>query len=370
MSYNNLSDQQAADLEAQLRAAASEKGVAYDPSDLAGIDRHAGDEGSNLDQALRSTLERYDVRATDIGGQGPDSSIPGGYVGASAYAPGSYGTPPPPASTYTAAPPTVGITTYPRDGGIGATQDQLDQLLSVIQDMNNQPGVDLSNLNPGTIPTIEVPGENLSPSIDDTLMTLMGGVDPLHISGYLKDLLARTAGGAVGQSPQYKQRLEQAREALTSGELTARRDLGGVLADRGLISQPGALEGAELDSTARVFEPLQRTYLDALRSATVEEGDRADLAERDALQRATGWTADQVNTRLAAANSAGARQKMLSDVALGTLDRNIAWNEFLAQFGLDREKAAADIQQGRMDAIGPIIQMFLLLASNTQRGFI
>lgn len=361
-----LTDQQLADTEKQLRDAAQQKGVTYDPSDLQGIVTHVGynEGGSSLDQALQSTLDRYDIRSSDVPGHGPDSSDSSGIShsagsgtrstsgsGGSGGSSGSRGAPP-------AAPP--------------VSPQQLDDLLALVKSMNNSPTGDPSSITVGDLPTITVPGQDLGPDIDRTLIDTMRGTnsDPLDIQSYLKNYLARTKGGASGNSPQYAQAVEQAREALTKGEIAAKNDLGGTLADRGLIGSPGHPEGAELDSTVRAFEPLQRTYLDTLRGATVDEGNRADTAERDALQRATGWSSEQVNQKLAAAGSAGERQAMLSDIALKTLAQNADWNKFLANFGLDREKAEAAIQQGKMDAIGPIIQMFLALAANTQRGFI
>lgn len=358
-----LTDAELADTEQKLKDAAAEKGVAYDPSDLKGIVTHVGydESGSSLDQALQSTLDRYDLRASDTPGQGEDSSASSGI---SHDAGGR--------TTGTGGGTGAGTPGSPRDNGAAATNSQLSGLLALLQGMNNQPDVDLSGLTVGDLPTITVPGQDLGPDIDNTLMDAMEGknADPLNVETYLKDYLKRTAGGASGDSPQYQQSVEQAREALTRGEVAAKNDLGGVLADRGLIGTPGHPEGEEGAATVRAFQPLQATYLDTLRSATVDEGNRADAEEQDALQRATGWTTDQINTKLAAANSAGDRQKMLSDIALSTLDKNMQWNEFIAQFGLDREKVAADIQQGRMDAIGPIINMFLALMGQTQKGYI
>lgn len=352
-----LTDQQLADTEAQLRAAAQADGVAYDPSDLQGIVTHVGyDEGgSSLSDALQSTLDRYDIRATDVPGQGPDSSDSSGVShdlpstgGGSGGGSGSGGS------------------------GGGASAATMSSLLDLVKSMNDAPTVDLSGLTVPDLPTITAPGQDLSPEIDQTLSDAMTGTgqDPLDIQTYLKNYLARTAGGASGDSPQYQQAVEQAREALTKGEVAAKNDLGGTLADRGLIGTPGSPEGAELDSTVRAFQPLQATYLDSLRSATIDEGNRADAQEQDALQRATGWTSAQAAQKLAAAGSATERQQMLSTIALQTLSQNASWNEFLAQFGLDRAKAEADIQQNKMDAIGPIIQLFIALQGQADAGFI
>lgn len=263
-----------------------------------------------------------------------------------------------------------GGTQYPRDGGAAVSQQQLSELLAAIEAMNNQPDVDLSGIEPGDFPSFEVPGEDLSPAIDDTLLDLMTeNYDPLGLKEVYKGLLDRTAGGGVN-SERLQLRNENARSQLIRGQQAALEDLRGVLADRGLIGVSGAPEGAELDSTVRAFEPLQRIYLENLRESQAHESELADNAEVQALQIATGWTQDQVERRLGAARTGQERQQMMADISLGVLDRNIAWNKFLAEFGLEREKVAADIRQGKINAIAPVINMFLALTAQSRGGYI
>jgi hypothetical protein len=256
-----------------------------------------------------------------------------------------------------------------RDGGSAIDSAQMREILAALQGMNSQPGVDLSGIDPGTFPSFEVPGENLSPAIDDTLLDQMGGFDPLGTQGYLRRRLEETAGGGVN-SARLQSRLEGARENLTRGQTAALGDLRGTLADRGLISLPGSPQGAELDGTVRAFEPLQKAFLSEWRGAEQEESMLADEAEMDALTRATGWTSEEANRRLAAAGTAQERQAMMSDIALGVLDRNIDWNKFQATFGLEREKVMEEIRQGRIAAIMPAIQMMLALTGQSRQGYI
>jgi len=259
--------------------------------------------------------------------------------------------------------------TYGRGTGAAITDAQLEELLRALEAMNSQPDVDLSHIQPGDFPVFEVPGENLSPAIDDTLLDMMEGWDPLGLEGYYADLLERTAGGGVNSERLFN-RQEAARENLTSGLEAALGDLRGVLADRGLVSLPGAEEGSELMSTERAFLPLQRAYLEQLRESEFDESVRADEAEMSALERATGWQRDVIEQRLAGARSAQDRQRIMSEIALGVLDRNMEWNQFLAEFGLRREEVAAAIQQGRMDAIAPLMQMMLALLQQSRGGYI
>lgn len=196
-----------------------------------------------------------------------------------------------------------------------------------------------------------------------------GGDDEFSLAQIIRDLVERTAGGGVN-SERLHNRREAARENLTQGQVAAMGDLRGVLADRGLLGTSGHPEGAELDATTRAFEPLQRAYLGELRQSEFDESIRADEAELDALSQATGWSRDQAAQRLAAADSAGGRQQMLSEIALGVLDRNITWNKFLAEFGLSRESLANEIRRGNIDSIGPVIQMMLQLLAQSRGGYI
>lgn len=305
-----------------------------------------------------------------------------------------------------------------RDGGVAVTQQQLDQLFNAIQGMNAQPDVDMSQFQPGDFPVFEVPGEDLGPFIDDTLLDVMEGFDPLDLQGRLTELLDRTQGGSSGsQMPNFSPRQmsevprpagytppsgtwgsgsqtpgltansstagmptgdsrrlqirrEMARSNLDRGLETSIEQLRSILADRGLISMPGAPQGPELDMTERWTLPIQREFLQELRTSELEEQDRADLAERDALSRATGWTNEQINARLGAARTGQEREQMKSSIALQVLSKNMEWNRFLAEFGLSREQLAEDIRRGRMQDVQALMAQFLALINASRGGFI
>lgn len=266
-------------------------------------------------------------------------------------------------------PPNTPFNPQPRGLDPATTQRMMDEITNSLQRINAQPDVDVSHLSVNDIPVINVPGENLSPAIDDTLLDLMEGQDPFGITGLITSLMDRSAGGGVN-SARLQQRQEAARENLTRGSQGALEELRAILADRGLIGQPGAPEGAELSATTRAFEPLQRAYLSELRTSEVEESERADNREIQALQMATGWTKDQVERRLSAAQTGQARQQMMADIALRQLDQNIYWNKFLAEFGLKREEVAEEMRQGRITQIQPVLAMFNSLLSQLRGGFI
>lgn len=331
------------DIEAQIRAASKAAGVTYDPSDTAGFFRNVSYDqgGGDADKTLQSILDRIDTRSSNTPGIGDSNGGPDKVSSIKDYG--------------------------PRDAGAASTGNQMDEILNAITGMNTSPDVP----NPPAIDpaAFTVPGENLSPAIDNTLLDLMEGQDPFGLTARIQALLDETAGGGVN-SNRLHTRNEQAREQLTRGSSAALADMRGVLADRGLLGTPGSPEGSELDSTVRTLEPLQRTYLDELRTAQGDESTKADEAERTALETATGWSRDQIDRRLSAAQTGTARQKVVSDIALGVLDRNIEWNKFLAEFGLSREKLQADIAQGRMDAILPVLQMFQGLLAQSRGGYI
>ena len=171
------------------------------------------------------------------------------------------------------------------------------------------------------------------------------------------------------------------------------------LADAGTVSLPGIEQGAQTAGARRVAERVAIPFAQELRENTIQESeladrraqaelanatqwgleqDRLDLQERgqedarelNALQLATGWSKDQATRVLNAAAVGTDRQRILSEVALGTLDRNITWNKFLFDAGIQREQLANDIQNGRMDRIGAILQGFSSFLAQLRGGFI
>jgi hypothetical protein len=367
-----------------------ERGVAEGViSDEAGyLSEKYADPDENIDAVLQQSLPSYMVRSTrptqSAGGVGGDADRDGDGLRDTGYQPRDQ---------------------YPRDQGAAETQRQFDELMGLYSGINNDvtlPEYDLASFDDLVV---DVPGEDLGPAIDDTLLDLMEGEDPLNLGGrwsemldtvqeddlglgtYIKDLLERTAGGGVN-SERLQMRREAARENLTSGSQAALADVSSRLADRGLISFEGAPQGFELDSTIRALEPLQRSYLSELRESEVEESERADAAEMaalergqsfqgerqivqlDALSRATGWSKDQIDQRLGAARTAQEREQMMADIALEQLSQNMSWNKFLAEFGLKREQVAEEIRAGRVAAIQPVLQMYLALLNQSRGGYI
>lgn len=266
-------------------------------------------------------------------------------------------------------------------------------------------------------------GETAGPGGAESGLLELGNDTSDPLSAQIQELLSRTRGGGVN-SQRLNTRLEAARENLTRGQQTAMDQTKSLLASQGLVSMPGAPQGSEADAILRAMEPLNRDYLSELRQSELTESERADAAEMEALgfasdrdlglksgrrealrgagdigesrgrrrldaasmvsgrdtergqrllnslSQATGWDQGKLQTRLAAAQTGQERERIMGEMALGSLDRNIEWNKFLANFGLDREKAQAAIQQGKIDSIMPILQMFLALSKQSAQGYI
>ena len=134
--------------------------------------------------------------------------------------------------------------------------------------------------------------------------------------------------------------------------------------------------GLALDQAQRMSSDeaalRQNQYMMALQQATGMSSEQANRREnrlQNAMSLATGLSQEQSRNLLATAETVTARQQMLSDVALQSLDRNMAWNQFLAQYGLDRARVFEEIQNGRIGALLPLLQMYLTAATATSQGY-
>ena len=89
-----------------------------------------------------------------------------------------------------------------------------------------------------------------------------------------------------------------------------------------------------------------------------------------ALSTAAGLSMEQSRNLLSTVDTLTERQQMLNDVALQTLDRNMEWNKFLAEYGLQRSQALEMVQTGRINQILPMLQQYLEGASLAAGGYI
>ena len=131
------------------------------------------------------------------------------------------------------------------------------------------------------------------------------------------------------------------------------------------MAQAQAMSGDE--AAAR-----QNQFLTAITQATGISREQAQLREnrlQNAMSLATGMSEEQSRNILATAATVNARQQMLGDMALQSLDRNMAWNQFLANYGLDRAKTLEAMQTGRIQAIMPILEMYMRAAQQAGVGY-
>ena len=265
--------------------------------------------------------------------------------------------------------------------------------------------------------TITVGDDPLSLFANADLASLMstGGVAPTPLAGNLEQTLQDIIGGrgvgAEAVSPLGEQVLDTASKLIDSGgrlppdvqrramELESARSPIDALRQSQLAEGQAALaargllgSGPELDYMQRLEENLAPAYAQAGQALALSERDReearylsgmelgartsleqAQMRENrlsQALSTAAGLSMEQSRNLLSTVDTLTERQKMLNDVALQTLDRNMEWNKFLAEYGLQRSQALEMVQSGRINQILPMLQQYLEGASLAAGGYI
>ena len=183
-------------------------------------------------------------------------------------------------------------------------------------------------------------------------------------------LMAELDRGGEIDDAQVARRFESARELLDKGRRTMINDMRGDLGARNLLSEPGIPQGAEIGGIERITERIAPEFSRALRDIYTDEAARADTRLMSSLQLATGFSTDQARNLLAGIGEGTARQTALADIALRSLAQNQAWSQFLAQFGLERDKVMYDIQNGQIEDLLPILQAFIQLGGMANQGYI
>ena len=226
-----------------------------------------------------------------------------------------------------------------------------------------------------------------------------------------ESLRALLASGGVLPSDEGRlaMQLEAARSPLDRLRAAQLAQGQATMADRGLLGQ-----GPEQDYMARLETQLAPMYTESAQRIALEEGERADVRYREAMghlhqqalaqrlsadqreQRArelqtdialdraqrqdarlleavkqgTALTTEQSRNIVDAVNALTGVQEMRTDAALNVLDRNIAWNQFLAEYGLERDKTMAALQQGRLEFLLPLIQEYFKATALAAEGYV
>jgi len=205
------------------------------------------------------------------------------------------------------------------------------------------------------------------------------------VQSTLQELIAR--GGAMPEDQQRRaMEIEAARSPLDMMRQAQMEQGQAALASRNLLGQ-----GPELDYMQRLEQGLAPMYAQAGQQIALAERAAADQRYQQALQQggqfaqqadvlqenrlsnamslATGMSQEQSRNVLATAQTVGERQQMLSEIALASLGQNMEWNKFLAEYGITRDQALETIQQGRFDAILPLLQNYMEMAGLAAQGY-
>jgi hypothetical protein len=250
-----------------------------------------------------------------------------------------------------------------RDGGAAITSQQLAELLALFQSINGGDDDGLPGDDPGDFPVLTVPGENLSPAIDEAILNILDQTSPLD--NELLDYFAENLFGDRRTS-QLDTRLNAIREESARQQRGMLGDVEAALASSGQLRGGGQLT----NSLGRIENQLAETFAPQIMNAFADTYEHEDQMELGLLAQATGFSEQQASQLLAGVAAGNQRQAMLADIALKQLDQNITWNKFLAEFGLEREKVMAEIQAGRLENILPILTLFINLVGQSRGGYV
>lgn len=116
----------------------------------------------------------------------------------------------------------------------------------------------------------------------------------------------------------------------------------------------------ELGST----QAQRQVGYDALNSAARQAMDQT------ALSAATGMSQLEASNLLSAIGLGTQRQQVLGDIALRSLEQNMVFNQFLAEYGMSRDTVLEQLRKGRIDQLQPIMELFLSFLKASQVGMV
>lgn len=124
--------------------------------------------------------------------------------------------------------------------------------------------------------------------------------------------------------------LEAARMPYEIARRTQMNNAKATLADRGMLSEPGHQQGGDVTALQNIETGLAPAYTGA------------------------------INDRL----------QQLDALGLGELEQNRLWQQFLSDYGLNRDKVMYDMQHGNMDQYLQALQLWLQAAQTSANGYI
>lgn len=203
-----------------------------------------------------------------------------------------------------------------------------------------------------------------------------GITDLIHSHGMTSEetsLLARVNGiiangGALSDDASIEQQqLEHARENESAAFTGQLNDARSELASRGLVSEPGVAQGLEGESIDQISRGLAPSYATAVRDIQTNQTQVKEQRLQSAIATATGLDEDAARNLVSTLGTGSQRQLGLASIALDSLQQNIQWQEFLAQYGLNRDQILYSIQNGQSGALATLLSLFEQM-SNTSAG--
>ena len=171
-------------------------------------------------------------------------------------------------------------------------------------------------------------------------------------------------GNIDGLGGQHNANLETLIEGTNKSRNSQLKNIRAILADRGLLSEPGHTQGIEASAYTNLEDSLGEQYATGLRDLQGRE-----FENQTGLFREAGDLLNQENTsQLGVLNSASGHSAQLGALTVQMLDQNRQWNQFLAQLGLDREKVMADIANGNITQWMSLIQAFIQTLGTAAQG--
>lgn len=220
---------------------------------------------------------------------------------------------------------------------------------------------------------VQVGQDPLSLAISQGLQALIGS------GGAGQTEFAQTAQDAIRQLLErggqldpdvLNQRLETVQEALDRQRSSQVSNLGALLGERGLVSLPGAPQGVERTGLENIERDIASQFAGAFRDIVSQEQAAANQRFGQGAGLASGLAQGQTQNLLSALGQGTERQLGLTDAALEQLRQSTSFNQFLAQFGLDRELALEDLITQRGAGLAALINILRGLSGQASQGFI
>ncbi len=216
-------------------------------------------------------------------------------------------------------------------------------------------------------PIIEVGQDPLSEDITGALRGIMesGGGPTTGFGEDVNTELSRLLreGGMLDQDV-VGQRQETAMEGLNAQEQQRISSLDARMAARGLSG------GAHAGGLQEITRDIAGQQAGAFRNILADEQEQANQRYQQGLGISAGTAQNQVQNLLGATGQGTGRQEMLSRTALDALREDNDFNQFLAQYGLDRDQAMNDAQYKQLAAMMPLLQMMWGGSQISNQGYI